>query len=219
MTRESVVTPRSHLSSRGPPRDLAFSSGRPRPLRRGGSVTRPSSGQPTSVSPRLWRALAGRGGVPDPPVFLFSSSPPSLNAHYSQLTPSPAPFVVSRAGVPGKPALNLSKGPCRTTPHRMRQPIPSSPPLTSLPSPLYPSSPRHPAVRVLVLRTGRFLTGLFRAPNQQTAPNVPGEPLEPHPFHPARPNAPNLFIPIPIPVPISLLYPRHSPLPHRILAP
>ena len=157
-------------------------------------MTRPSSGQPTSVSPRLWRALAGRGGVPDPPVFLFSSSPPSLNAHYSQLTPSPAPFVLSRPGVPEEPALSLSKGSCRTTPPATAT-NPSSPHLTSLPSPLSPSSPRHPAVRVLVLRTGRFLTGLFRAPNQQTAPNVPGEPLEPHPFHPARPNAPNLPIP------------------------
>ena len=43
------------------------------------------------------------GQDPKPPT-------PPLTSHYSQLTPSLPPFVVSRTEVPVEPALSLSNG-------------------------------------------------------------------------------------------------------------
>ena len=78
------------------------------------------------LRPKSVRGLPGNQ-LPDRselPALSLTPNPFPLDSHFSQLTPSSPPFVVSRPGVPGRP--------CRTTP-RMQHPtlrpsaLPASP--------------------------------------------------------------------------------------------
>ena len=89
--------------------------------------------------------------------------------------PPPAPFVVSRSGVPGRP--------CRTT-HPATATNPSSPHLTSLPSPLSPSSPRHTGVKPALSLPNAAGTRQqpARNPPRRRRPSIPIIPTDPAPF-------------------------------------
>ena len=154
-----------------------------------------------------------RGAVSDPPVFLFLRHPgvpgrdpapcstPPLPSHPWQparlnapnlpipippraAVPDPPVFLPRHPGV--KPALSLPNG-AGTQQHPTTRPHPAS--LVSL-SNHTPGNPRPQRSKPLrsrprpLLRTGRFQTGLLRAPNHHTPPSVSGEPVEPHPQQP-----------------------------------
>ena len=133
-TRETV---RGEPALSLPNGNLAFSSSSPRP------ASHLSLLSAHSFLPLPVRFLR-KGAASDPPVHLFSlrsapnihpllgerrirASSAEIGEGSSARALTPTPLVVSRSGVPGKPALSLSKGPCRTTPPATPQSLRSRP--------------------------------------------------------------------------------------------